>query len=94
MRESWATGRFWLNYAARRSWAFDTIDWKYLDETFFGERGKDVLAEELWKTRVHHLTNEELAAMVRTKMEESKDRLLVEWDAAEARQRLSSFLFD
>lgn len=25
MRESWATGRFWLNYAARKSWTFDTI---------------------------------------------------------------------
>lgn len=25
MRESWSTGRFWLNYAARKSWAFDTI---------------------------------------------------------------------
>ncbi|KAJ6436356.1 phosphotransferase family protein [Purpureocillium lavendulum] len=25
MRESWRTGRFWLNYAARKSWAFDAI---------------------------------------------------------------------
>ncbi len=23
MRQSWATGRFWLNYGARKSWAFD-----------------------------------------------------------------------
>jgi len=97
MQESWATGRFWLNYAARRSWAFDTIYWKYLDEKFFGEREKDIPTEELWKTRVHLLSKEERAAMepmVEMKMEESKDRVLVEWDAAEARQRLSSFLFD
>ncbi|KAG9228077.1 phosphotransferase [Amylocarpus encephaloides] len=97
MRESWATGRFWLNYAARRSWAFDTIYWKYLDEMFFGEREKDVSAGELWKTRVHLLSKEERAAMelmAQMKMEESKDRVLVEWDAAEARQRMSSFLFD
>jgi hypothetical protein len=97
MRESWATGRFWLNYAARKSWAFDTIYWKYLDERFFGEREKDVSTEELWKTRAHLLSPEERAAMepmVQMKMEESKDRILVEWDAAEARQRLSSFLFD
>ncbi|KAM5344390.1 hypothetical protein ACJ41O_012927 [Fusarium nematophilum] len=97
MRESWATGRFWLNYAARRSWAFDAIYWKYLDERFFGERGRDIPTEELWKTRVHLLSEEERAAMeplVQTKMEESKERVLVEWDAGEARQRLSSFLFD
>ncbi len=47
MRESWATGRFCLNYAARKSWAFDTIYWKYLDENFFGKREKDVSTEEL-----------------------------------------------
>ncbi|KAH6710987.1 hypothetical protein BKA61DRAFT_737861 [Leptodontidium sp. MPI-SDFR-AT-0119] len=40
MRESWETGRFWLNYAARKSWAFDTIFWKYLDERFYGDRGR------------------------------------------------------
>lgn len=47
MRESWGTGRFWLNYAARKSWAFDTIYWKYLDKKFFGEREEDVPREEL-----------------------------------------------
>ncbi|KAL2755901.1 hypothetical protein ACRALDRAFT_1076671 [Sodiomyces alcalophilus JCM 7366] len=97
MRESWTTGRFWLNYAARKSWAFDTIYWKYLDERFFGERDEHVPTEELWKTRVHLLNEEERAAMeplVQTKMEESKERVLIEWDAAEARTRLSSFLFD
>lgn len=97
MRESWDTGRFWLNYAARKSWAFDTIYWKYLDERFFGEHGKNIPTEELWKTRVHLLSPEEQAAMellVHTKMEESKERILVEWDAVEVKQRLSSFLFD
>ncbi|KAL1872056.1 hypothetical protein Daus18300_004425 [Diaporthe australafricana] len=97
MRESWETGRFWLNYAARKSWAFDALYWKYLDEMFFGERGENIPTEELWKARVHLLSPEEQAAMevmVQTKMEELKERILVEWDAAEARQRLSSFLFD
>ena len=97
MRESWETGRFWLNYAARRSWAFDTIYWKYLDERFFGDREGDVPTEELWKVRVHLLSEEERAAMeplVQKKMEESKNRVLVEWDDKEARQHLSSLLFD
>ncbi|TVY44659.1 hypothetical protein LOCC1_G007046 [Lachnellula occidentalis] len=97
MRESWETGRFWLNYAARKSWAFDTIYWKYLDQRFFGKRGDDVPTEELWKTRVHLLSEEERAAMeplVQTKIEETKNRVLVEWNDAEARQRLSSLLFE
>lgn len=97
MRESWSTGRFWLNYAARKSWAFDTIYWKYLDERFFGERAKDTSPEEWWKLRVHLLSEEERAAMeplVQIKMEESKERILVEWGAVEAKERLSSFLFD
>jgi hypothetical protein len=97
MRESWATGRFWLNYAARRSWAFDTIYWKYLDERFFGKRAEGLPTEEFWKTRVFLLNKEEQIAMeqlVRMKMEESKERVLVDWEAAEAKQRLSSFLFD
>jgi len=38
MRESWETGRFWFSYAARKSWAFDTIFWKYLDKRFFGRQ--------------------------------------------------------
>ncbi|KDN71959.1 putative phosphotransferase [Colletotrichum sublineola] len=102
MRESWETGRFWLDYAAMSSWAFDTVYWKYLDERFFGERsfgegGEGLQAGELWKTRVHLLSEEERAAMeplVQIKMEESKERVLVDWDAEEAKQRLSSFLFD
>lgn len=97
MRESWQTGRFWLDYAARKSWAFDTIYWKYLDETFFGTREQDIPKKDLWRARVHLLSEEERAAMeplVQTKMEESKERILVEWDTTEARRRFSSFLFD
>jgi len=97
MRESWTTGRFWLNYAARKSWAFDTIYWKYLDQRFFGERRADISTDQLWKTRVQLLNKEERAAMeplVKTKMDESKDRVLVQWDATEARERLSSYIFD
>ncbi|UNI22995.1 hypothetical protein JDV02_008837 [Purpureocillium takamizusanense] len=97
MRDSWASGRFWLNYAARKSWAFDTIYWKYLDQRFFGKRAEDVPTDELWKTRVHLLIEEEQAAMeslVQMKMEESKTRILVQWDDAKARERLSSYLFE
>ncbi|KAK9442317.1 phosphotransferase [Metarhizium brunneum] len=97
MRESWRTGRFWLNYAARKSWAFDAVYWKYLDERFFGHRDKDIPAEQLWKTRVKLLNQEEqegMEALVQMKMAEMQQRVLVEWDAVEARERLSSLLFD
>ncbi|KAI1053269.1 hypothetical protein LB506_012302 [Fusarium annulatum] len=95
MRESWATGRFWLNYAARKSWSFDAIYWKYLDERFFGKRAEDSSSKELWKARVELLTEAEREAMevlVKTKVEESKERVLVDWNAGKARQHLSAFL--
>ena len=97
MRESWDTGRFWLTYAARKSWAFDTVFWKYLDERFFGQRGDGVEKNELWKTRVHLLSEEARNAMelfVERKMEEMKERKLVEWDTDEAKARLTEVLFD
>ncbi|KAH9217906.1 hypothetical protein DL95DRAFT_423724 [Leptodontidium sp. 2 PMI_412] len=78
---SWETGRFWLNYAARKSWAFDSIYWKYLDERFF----------------VSLLTSKERKAMklfVERKMVESKDRILYNWDAKEAESRLAEVLFE
>lgn len=95
MRESWETGRFWLSYAARKSWAFDTIFWKYLDERFFGERA-DVPKHELWKTRVHLLGEKERSAMepfVERKMEEGKERIIVDWDPEEAKERLGRVFF-
>jgi hypothetical protein len=97
MRESWETGRFFLSYGARKSWAFDTMYWKFLDERFFGDRESGVLKKDLWKTRVHLLSEEERAAMdpfVERKMAESKERRIVDWDPTEARQRFSELLFD
>ncbi|KAG4432705.1 hypothetical protein IFR05_011805 [Cadophora sp. M221] len=87
MKESWESGRFWLNYAARKSWAFHTIYWKYLDERFFGKRTEISTTEALWRFRVHLLSGEEQAAiepLVQTKVEESKQRILIEWEVAEA----------
>lgn len=97
MRDSWDTGRFWLNYAARKSWAFDAVFWTFLDERFFGPRDSGVSDRELWKTRLHLLSQEEQQAMepfVKRKMDESRDRILVEWDPTEARQRLAELSFD
>lgn len=97
MEQSWLTGRFFLSYAARKSWAFDAVYWKYLDERFFGKRESGIAGQDLWRTRLHLLTDEERAAMepfVRRKMTEAKERKLVDWDPEEARANLSRLLFD
>ncbi|QGI62723.1 hypothetical protein CEK27_006694 [Fusarium fujikuroi] len=67
------------------AWSFDAIYWKYLDERFFRKREQDTPVEELWKARVEQLTEAEREAMevlVKTKVEELKERVLVDWDAA------------
>ncbi|KAK2016428.1 phosphotransferase [Colletotrichum eremochloae] len=97
MRESWKTGRFWLNYAARKSWAFDAVFWNFLDERFFGVRGPMAPDNELWKTRLGLLGREEQQAMepfVERKMKESQERILVEWEPAEARRQFSELLLE
>lgn len=97
MRESWNMGRFWLNYAAKKSWAFDAVFWTHLDERFFGDQEDGVVYGKLWETRLHLLTEEERNAMepfVRQKMKESEERKLVDWEPSEARRRFSELLFD
>ncbi|KAH9224627.1 phosphotransferase [Leptodontidium sp. 2 PMI_412] len=97
MRESWETGRFWLNYAARKSWAFDTIFWKYVDERFYGDREGDIAKQDLWKTRVHLLSERErsvIDSFVERKMEESKERILVTWEDEQVKERLDEVLLE
>lgn len=97
MRESWKTDRFWLKYAAKKSWAFDAVYWTYLDERFFGEHDGGILDQDLWKTRLHLLSDEERQAMepfLQRKMQKSQERILAEWDSIEAKERLSDLLFD
>ncbi|TWU71272.1 hypothetical protein ED733_000496 [Metarhizium rileyi] len=36
MRKSWGSKTWMINYAARDSWAFDFIFWRYLDCAYFG----------------------------------------------------------
>jgi hypothetical protein len=97
MKESWDTGRFWLSYGARKSWVFDMVSWRYLDERFFGSRKGWIPDEDLWRTRVHLPSDEERDAMepfVQRKMEEIKERKIVNWEEDEARRRLAELRFD
>lgn len=97
MRESWKTGRFFLSYGARKCWAFDMAYWRYLHERFFGTRPDNVTKNDLWRTMIDLLNEDERAAMepfVNRKMEESRDRRIVDWEANEAKSYFSSLLFD
>jgi hypothetical protein len=94
MEQSWETGRFFLSYASRKSWAFDAVYWRYLDERFFGRRDP---GKELWETRLHLLTDAERAAIepfVEKKLAEAGDRRIVDWEPTEAKRALSELLFD
>ncbi|KAF4471880.1 Phosphotransferase [Fusarium albosuccineum] len=95
MRESWVSGRFWINYASRKSWAFDTIFWKYLDERFFGSRELGVQEDKFWTTRAHLLGEEgrrNMEIFVGRKMDEMKERVLVDWDTITAKELLDEAL--
>lgn len=78
MRKSWRSKTWMINYAARNSWAFDFIFWRYLDCAYFGQNeGGD------YRKRLGLLAKEEIEAMealVKIKMEESVDRRLIPWD--------------
>lgn len=79
----------------RKSWAFDKIFWKFLDERFFGVREEGVDEEDLCKSRVGMLTKPEIKAMeivVKRKLKESEERILVEWEEAQVIERLNEML--
>ncbi|KAF5723190.1 hypothetical protein FMUND_2041 [Fusarium mundagurra] len=97
MRESWLSGRFWLTYATRKSWTFDTIFWKYLDERFFGPRDEDIQGSQFWTARVHLLGEEAQRSMemvVESKMNDAEERVLVDWYPDTANQLLQEALGD
>ncbi|EEP81055.1 predicted protein [Uncinocarpus reesii 1704] len=79
MKESWETGDFWVNYAARRSWAFDMIYWAKIDRRFFG-------AGDL-EDRFRLLTKDEregIGAFIERKLAEKEDRKLKDWESVTA----------
>ena len=52
--------------------------------------------QDLWKTRIHILSEREGSAMesfVERKMEESKERILVDGDDEQVKKRLAEMLF-
>ncbi|PQK17141.1 hypothetical protein BB8028_0007g03400 [Beauveria bassiana] len=82
MRESWASGDFWIVYAARRSFAFDGIYWNKIDQRFFGADEQDTPPEDMWEKRLELLdeqTREAMDSFVERKMTETLTKELA-WD--------------
>jgi hypothetical protein len=53
-----------------------------MDERLFGSREGNTAKQDLWKTRIHLLSERERNAMdlfLEKEMEESKERILVDW---------------
>lgn len=90
MRKSWSSKNWMISYAARNSWTFDFIFWRYLDGAFFGENdGGD------HRKRLDLLAKEEIEAMealVKIKMEEKANRKLTQWDYDSAVARLAKIM--
>ena len=83
MRQSWANGDFWITYAARKNFAFDSIFWKKLDPLFFGSF--TVAEEHRWEQRIGLLSEEERQCMeqvVSQKLEQMQKRALA-WEPGE-----------
>ncbi|KAG8426552.1 hypothetical protein J3459_008030 [Metarhizium acridum] len=90
MRKSWESKTWMVSYAARNSWSFDFIFWRYLDHAYFGQN-----EDGDYQTRLNLLSEEEIAAMealVEIKMEESMDRKLVHWEHDNAVARMAKFM--
>ncbi|KAI0380691.1 phosphotransferase family protein [Hypomontagnella monticulosa] len=71
MRESWEKRTWMVNYAAQKSWAFDFIWWKFLDESYFGSN-----EDQDYHARLGLLPESQREAMepfVTRKMQESTD---------------------
>ena len=79
-----------INYAARNSWAFDFIYWKFLDTEFYGHNENGDYRERLRMFTKAEAENME--QFVRMKMREHSERALAEWNDESAATRLANFI--
>jgi aminoglycoside phosphotransferase (APT) family kinase protein len=78
MWESWEKKTWMINYAARKSWAFDFVWWKFLDENYFGPN-----EAQDYQARMEVLSESQrslMDAFVAQKMEENDNGDIVEWE--------------
>lgn len=92
MKKNWETGRHYLNYAARSSWAFDPLFWKYIDQRFFGQNIRGGFED-----RLHLFSDSERENMeefVTRKVDQLLDDKLKVWDEQESKEYLGELLKD
>lgn len=90
MRQSWESKTWMISYAAKNSWVFDFIFWRFLDAKFFGPNEQ---ADHY--ARLDLLTLQETEAMerlVKTKVDENKEQTLNKWDYEDAVAHLAKFM--
>ena len=89
MRKSWEDKTWLINFAARNSWAFDLIFWRYIDPKYFGP---NEAADH--RARLDLLTLKQREAMedlVAARMDERTERKFREWDPDQAKEYLARF---
>ncbi|KAF4450461.1 phosphotransferase family protein [Fusarium austroafricanum] len=90
MRESWEKRTWMINYAARKSWAFDCIWWKFLDESYFGPNDN-----QDYQARLECLSGPQRSVMesfFTWKMEDSRNQESRAWVEKDAEDRLAELL--
>jgi aminoglycoside phosphotransferase (APT) family kinase protein len=81
MRRNWENGQFWIDYAVRRSWAFDSVFWAFIDQKFFDGNGKGDEYEDRLRLLDEGI-QEDIDPFTLKKMEDSRTRRLEEHDAS------------
>lgn len=85
MERSWTSGDFWISYAARKSFAFDTVFFKYIDERFFGDREAGLKALETRAELLDETEREAMDAFVDMKLKQMETRELA-WEPFELKE--------
>jgi hypothetical protein len=90
MRESWEKRIWMVNYAARKSWAFDFIWWKFLDQSYFGPN-----ENQDYQARLDYLSRPQrnvMESFVTIKVEESSNQEIGAWVGKDSRDWLAELL--
>ncbi|KAI1175571.1 phosphotransferase family protein [Nemania sp. FL0916] len=90
MRQRWESKAWMINYAAKSSWEFDALFWRYLDPKYF--RPNEVADHQARLSSLTSKESETMNALVKTKMEEAKERSRVHWDYDSAKAHLARFM--
>lgn len=90
MRRNWENGRFFINYAARKGSGFDLIYWNCIDSLFFGKNTNGGHEDRL--SLLSDKDKEQMEAFVQIKLEQDKERKVVEWKAEDAHEFLHACL--